>query len=183
MKLIIGLGNPGHKYENNRHNLGFMVADAFSVEQGVAFRVSADLMCDFAKANNFIVAKPKTFMNQSGEAVRAISNYFQIDSKEILVVHDDLDLEFGKLRVAFDGMSAGNRGVDSVIKSLGTMEFARLRIGIGLPKNSKQDPADFVLEDFDQEEKKNLPQVIEKAVEAVKSYIDGGIEVTMNRFN
>ena len=180
MKLIVGLGNPGKKYERNRHNLGYMVVDELG--RGLAWRKSADLMCYFAKDGEFMLVKPTTFMNLSGESIRAICHYFKINPKDILVVCDDLDLEFGKIRLAFDGSSAGHNGVDSVIKSLATPDFNRLRIGIGRsPKGRK--PENFVLSDFTKIESSKVKKVISGAVEAVNSYLSDGIVATMNRFN
>ena len=183
VKLIVGLGNPGEKYKNNRHNLGFCVVDDFIKKSGDSWQKNADLMCDFAKVSGFIVAKPTTFMNNSGQAVSAVANFYKIDNKNILVVHDDLDLEFGKIRLSFNGTSAGHNGIESIIVGFGTVDFGRLRIGIGRPVNPKQNPADFVLEDFTFEEKKELPQLIDRCVEAVQSWLDEGIEATMNKFN
>lgn len=187
MKLIAGLGNPGNKYQNNRHNLGFMVADSFAKGEGLSWRFSQDWMCNFAKTNDFTLIKPTIYMNKSGEAVLAVSNFYKIDAGDVLVICDDLDLPFGKIRLAFNGLSAGHHGIESVIKSLGTMEFARLRVGIGRPspgaKSKSPDPTDYVLEDFSGEEQKEISGIIEKAQEAIKSFISDGIESTMNRFN
>src|SRR3989338_271876 len=160
MKLIAGLGNPGVKYENTRHNFGFMVADSFAKSQGLMWKISRDWVCYYAKTNEFVVVKPSTFMNKSGEAVRSVAEYFKIDSGDILAIHDDLDLQFGKIRISFDSMSAGHKGVESVIKSLSGPDFARLRIGVGNPKSD--DSEKYVLEDFAKDEKKKLPEVMER---------------------
>ncbi|MDP2632855.1 MAG: aminoacyl-tRNA hydrolase [Candidatus Curtissbacteria bacterium] len=183
MKLIVGLGNPGTKYSNNRHNFGFMVVSEFVNKLGESFSKSADLMCDFVKTGDLVVMKPTTFMNNSGQSVSAVVNFYKIDPKELIVIHDDLDLEFGKIRLAFNGTSAGHNGVESAIVGLGTVDFARLRIGVGHPTNPQQNPADFVLEDFSDSEKQKLPEIIAKCQEAVRSWLDDGIEATMNRFN
>lgn len=188
MKLIVGLGNPGAKYKNNRHNVGFMIVDIFAIEVGLSWRYSRDFMCYFAKTKEFVLAKPSTYMNASGESVVAVCNYFEIDSADILVVHDDLDLEFGKIRLSFNGSSAGHRGVGSVNVGLGTEDFARLRFGIGRPAPAATDgkPSSaerYVLEDFSDNQKDQLPEVIAKCEEAIKSYLDAGLEATMNRFN
>ena len=181
MKLIAGLGNPGSKYQNTRHNLGFMVADSFAKREGLSWRISRDWICYFAKTNNFVVAKPTTFMNKSGEALRSVAEFFKIDVSDILVIHDDLDLPFGKIRMSFDSMSAGHKGVESVIESIGRPDFARLRIGIG--KSDKGDPEKYVLEEFSKGEAGQLPQVLAESCEAIKSYLSDGIIATMNRFN
>src|SRR3989344_4458117 len=134
MKLIVGLGNPGEKFKNNRHNVGFMVVDAFAKHVELSWRYSADLMCYFVKWSNYVLCKPAIYMNKSGEAIRAVSLFYKISHKEVLVVHDDLDLDFGKVRLSFNGTSAGHHGVESTIESLGSMDFGRLRVGIGHPK-------------------------------------------------
>lgn len=179
MKLVVGLGNPGEKYENNRHNLGFMVVEEFG--RGLAWKKERDLLCELAKTPEYIVVKPTTFMNLSGEAVKAVSNFYKIPHKEILVIHDELDLDFGKIRISFDSSAAGHNGVDSVIKSLATMDFNRLRIGVGRPKIKKADR--FVLSDFTKEEKAKLKGVILISMEAVNSFLSEGVVATMNRFN
>ena len=181
MKLVVGLGNPGKKYRNTRHNLGFMVVDALVKSEGISWRVSRDWICYFAKTSGFVIIKPSTFVNKSGEAVRSVAEFFQIAPDDILVVHDDLDLPFGKVRISFDSIAAGHHGIESVIESLGGPEFGRLRIGIGSPENV--DGEKFVLEDFSVQEKKGLGKLVERCSEAIKSYLDEGIDATMNRFN
>ena len=183
MKLIVGLGNPGTKFKNNRHNLGFMVADVFVIEEGLSWKKSRDLMCFFAKTREYVLVKPTTYVNESGESIRAVVDYYDIVPLDVLVVCDDLDLEFGMIRLSFGGSSAGHRGVESVVKGLGTGDFARLRIGINHPKNPNQDPADYVLSDFTNDQKNQLPEIIAKCQEAIRSYIDDGVEATMNKFN
>jgi len=182
MKLIIGLGNPGIKYKNTRHNFGFMVADSFIKNFGLSWRYNPDWICYFAKTEEFAVVKPSTFMNKSGEAVREVLNFFKINPGDVLAIHDDLDLDFGKLRISYDSQSAGHRGVDSVIAGLGTFEFSRLRIGIGHPQG-KIDPEKYVLEDFTDEERKKLPAIIKTCEEAISAYLASGVEATMNQFN
>ena len=184
MKLIVGLGNPGEKYKNNRHNLGFMVVDAFARQLGLSWRYSSDLMCYFIKANDYVLCKPAIYMNKSGEAISAICTFYKISSKEVLVIHDDLDLDFGKTRLSFNGTSAGHHGVESVIESLGTMDFARLRVGIGHPEFKGENAViEYVLSSLSDEETKNLDAIFKKSQEALQSFIDEGIEATMNRFN
>lgn len=188
MKLVVGLGNPGIKYKNTRHNLGFMVIDSYIKNSGLSWRYSPDWITYYAKRGDLVVMKPSTFMNKSGEAVKAISNFYKVGNREILAIHDDLDLDFGKMRVSFDSSSAGHRGVESVIESLGTVEFARLRIGVGHPlrkalDRKQTDPEKYVLEEFSKEEGKELGKVITKAENAVNSYIESGVLAMMNQFN
>ena len=182
MKLIIGLGNPGEKYRNTRHNLGYMVVDYFAKSSGLSWRYNPDWICYFAKTEEFVVVKPSTFMNKSGEAVREVINFFKINPGDVLAIHDDLDLDFGKIRISHDSQSAGHRGVDSVIESLGTFEFSRLRIGVGRSKDN-MDPEKYVLEDFTQSEQDQLPAIIKTCEEAIRAYLASGVEATMNQFN
>lgn len=181
MKLIVGLGNPGLKYEKTRHNLGFMVVDRFIQNKGLSWRFNPDFMSHFVKEADLVIAKPTTYMNQSGIAISSICRFYRIDLKNLLAVHDDLDLPFGKIRLTFGGTSAGHHGIESIIENLG-MEFARLRIGIDRPPKNI-DPEKYVLQKFQIGENKQLPKIIEKSVEAIKSYLDSGIEAAMNRYN
>jgi len=185
MKLICGLGNPGSKYRANRHNLGFMVVDDFARERGLSWRFSRDWSCYFIRSGEYVLIKPSTFMNRSGGAIRKVADYFKIDADDVLVVYDDIDLPFGKIRLAFNGLSAGHHGIDSVIESLG-MEFGRLRVGISSPRNEvegKEEVSDYVLSDFSSTEKRELGRIISKSAEAITSYLDEGLNSTMNRFN
>lgn len=179
MKLIVGLGNPGTKFKNNRHNIGFMAVEVFVVEQGLSWRKSRDLMCYFAKTRRYIIARPTTYMNESGESVAALADYYKVDPEDVLAVADELDLPFGKIRLSFGGSPAGHHGVESVTRGLATGDFARLRVGVG----KEVDGARHVLEDFNSREKTQLPEVIAKCQEAIISYLDDGVEATMNRFN
>ena len=182
MKLIVGLGNPGIKYKNTRHNLGYMVVDYFAKSSGLSWTYNPDWICYFAKTEEFVIVKPSTFMNKSGEAAREVLNFFKIEHKDVLAVHDDLDLDFGKIRISHDSQSAGHRGVSSVIESLGSFEFSRLRVGIGHPQG-KIDPEKYVLENFTDEEQKKLPGIIKICEEAISAYLASGVEATMNQFN
>ncbi|MBI3342253.1 aminoacyl-tRNA hydrolase [Candidatus Curtissbacteria bacterium] len=181
MKLVVGLGNPGKKYQNNRHNLGFMVIDRLVNKRGLDFRDDADLMAIWAKDSEAVFVKPTTFMNDSGNSVQAVAKFFKIDHKDVLVVYDELDIEFGNIKLSFNGNSAGHHGIDSMIECLASTEFGRLRIGIGKPKVG--DGAGHVLDDFLPEEKDELDKVLDKSVGAVESYVTDGIAATMNRFN
>src|SRR3990167_4437724 len=182
MKLIIGLGNPGEKFRNTRHNLGYIVVDYFAKSSGLSWRYNPDWICYFAKTEEFVIVKPSTFMNKSGEAAREVLNFFKIEPTNVLAVHDDLDLDFAKIRISHDSQSAGNRGVNSLIAGLGTFEFSRLRVGIGHPRG-KIDPEKYVLEDFTKREQEQLPVVITTCEEAIRAYLASGVEATMNQFN
>ena len=188
MKLIVGLGNPEAKFKNTRHNLGFAVVDKLVIDQGLSWRYSRDWMCFYIKRENFVVIKPSTYMNKSGEAFKAVSKFFKIAAKDILVIHDELDLQFGKVRISFDSTSAGHKGVASVIESLGGFNFARLRIGLGHPSRKatdgeQTDPEKYVLENFTEEEQKNLADVLKTCGNAAVSFLESGLDAAMNRFN
>jgi len=208
VKLIVGLGNPEKKFEKTRHNLGFMVADYFANLNGLSWRINPDWNGAYCKGEGFVLLKPSTYMNLSGESVSPTANFFNIEKKDILVIHDDLDLEFGKMRISFDSSSAGHNGVESVIKSLGSPNFARLRIGIGRPSRDhfaeasrvkkasiaakammdrpdgkEISPEKYVLKKFTAEEEKKLPVVIQTAAEAVRIFTTSGLDATMNQFN
>lgn len=182
MKLVVGLGNPGNKYINNRHNLGFIVLDNFVKNKGLSWKYSQDWMGFFCKKGVVVYLKPSTFMNDSGSAVINVCNFYNIKREDVFVIYDEVDLPFGKIRLAFDGLSAGHKGVDSMIKSLGGADFSKLRVGIGRPKEGK-DVSGYVLEDFSSEEQKNLPGIVKIAGEAINAYLADGIEATMNKFN
>lgn len=184
MKLVAGLGNPDKKYEKSRHNTGFLVCDFFVRDEGLLWKYNPDWICYFVKTEGFVVVKPTTYMNRSGDTILSVSNYYKIPPEDILVIADDVDLPYGKIRVAFNGLSAGHKGIESVVSTIG-MEFARLRIGIGRPEDSgsKSDVSDFVLSDFFEEEEKQLPGIIAKSANAVRSWLSAGIQATMNRFN
>lgn len=168
MKLIIGLGNPGKEYERTRHNLGWRVIDSLAKELNLEnFKEEKKFKAFLAKNNDLILAKPLTFMNQSGESLKAIASYYKIDPSNILVIHDEIDLPLGEIRFQEGKNSAGHKGVESIITHLQTKYFKRLRIGIKSEDNI--DVEDFVLKNFNQEEEKIIEKVIEKAVQEIRT--------------
>ncbi len=180
MTLVIGLGNIGRKYEYTRHNVGFRIVDALAAAWGLTWRERAQ--CEAAVAEGTrsgektVLAKPATMMNDSGRAVAKLAHYYRIAPERIWVVHDDVDLQFGEVRVESDRGSAGHRGVESVIDALGTNAFNRIRIGV---QNEQYRPGtktadELVLADFTKEEENRLPEVIQKAIAAIESQLDGG---------
>lgn len=180
MKLIVGLGNPRAKYQNNRHNIGYMVLDEFATSDGISWRQAKNFLSYWQQTRPFMLVKPTTFVNQSGQVVREIVSEHAVKPEDMLIVHDELDLDFGKIRLSFGGSAAGHHGVESVIKGLSTGDFARLRVGIGSPSANG---SEYVLEDFNEQEKRQLPDVLARCQEAIRSYIDDGLGATMNRFN
>lgn len=181
MKLITGLGNIGDKYCFTRHNAGFMVLDKWAVEAGFSFKEDKKLKCFIAKKDDILFIKPTTFMNLSGEAVRAVMDYYKIDVKDILIIFDDIALDLGKIRFRSNGSDGGHNGIKSIIQHLGTTNFDRLKIGIGPQPNI---PAEnFVLANFPKEQQPQLKEVLKKSIEAVEFYLDNGIQKAQNKFN
>jgi len=167
MVLIVGLGNPGKKYEKTRHNLGFRVVDELR----------------FLNLKKVVLVNPKTFMNLSGKAVKSLIKKYKMPVTNLWVIHDDIDLPLGKIRISKGRGSAGHKGVESIIKEVGSKNFVRFRIGIqpriGQPKN----PEKFVLQKFNKEEEKIVKEVIKKIAEAIEFSLKEGLEKTMSRFN
>lgn len=183
--LIVGLGNPGAEYRHNRHNVGFMVVDALAELAKIPIRrVSFRALVGKGalEGESVILAKPQTFMNKSGEAVAPLLRFYKIPVEHLLVIHDDLDLPLGTLRLRPSGGTGGQKGMESIVAKLGTRDFARLRVGIGRPPG-RMDPSDYVLHDFDPPQVEMLPEILHHAVQAVRMFIKEGIEQAMNDFN
>ncbi len=183
LKLIIGLGNPGRRYAQTRHNVGFMVIDHLARRWDQDFRSGRGPYVYIKDGRRqALLAKPTTFMNNSGEAVRHLSDYYDVALSEIMVVVDELDIPFGQLRVRKSGGAGTHRGLQSVLQHVGDADFPRLRIGIG-GKQGRQPAEIYVLENFEADETRLLPEVIENAADAVEDWLTNDIEHTMNRFN
>lgn len=185
MKLIAGLGNPGPKYEHTRHNLGFMVIDAAAGK----FRVVVDERAHRAMVGRgriagveVLLAKPQTFMNLSGESVGPLVREVGLSAADAVIVHDDLDLDLGRIKISVSGGDGGHNGVASVIAALGTGSFVRLRVGIGRPPDGV-DPVEYVLSPFGLEEAGLVKKVVDTAVQAIASIVREGPPRAMNRFN
>ena len=184
--LIVGLGNPGQKYENTRHNMGFLAVDLLSEKTGtklnkVKFKAAYNLM-DFA-GTRCLVMKPQTYMNLSGEAVREAAQFYKIPADHVLVIYDDVSLPVGKLRVRPSGSAGGHNGIKNIIAHLGTQEFPRVKIGVGAPDGTDKDMVDWVIGAPSQAERKTLVESIERAVEAAECVIRSGCQTAMNKFN
>ncbi len=186
MKLIVGLGNPGREYIDTRHNIGFTVIDALSKKYGIRLKSESGLYSLVAKGkiegNDVVLAKPLTFMNLSGVAVKALIKRYKLDLMDLLVVCDDMDLELGRQKIRPQGSSAGQKGTGSVIEYLETDEFTRLRIGIGRP-GGNIDPSRYVLAPFNKKEKQIVQEVVEKACDCCLAWLVQGTEKAMNVFN
>lgn len=186
MRLIVGLGNPGKIYENTRHNIGFSVIEALGKVCRVSFKRDNSAFCLSAKYNidnhPVVSAMPLTFMNLSGFAVAALLKKYKISLENLLVVLDDIDLGFGRIKVKPSGSSAGHRGMQSIIECLKSEKFARLRIGIGQPY-AGQEASQYVLSPFSKSEKEQLKQIMAEATACIRVWVNEGINRSMNIYN
>jgi len=193
MKLIVGLGNPGRVYANNRHNIGFICVNYFARTQGIKFdrkQGRARIGTGKITSKEVVVAKPQTYVNLSGQSVSRLIRKFNININinlnDLLVIHDDLDLPLGKIRISHGSGSGGHKGVESIITELGSQDFVRLRVGIGRPTKpvlSEADITAYVLSDFTPEQKQTINQVIPKVSEAILCLLTEGLTPAMNRYN
>ncbi len=184
--LIFGLGNPGKQYEASRHNVGFMAVDRLAARWQIEMRRHRkNAQTGEGKFDGIpvVLAKPQTFMNNSGLSVGPLQRLYAIEANRLLVVYDDLDLAFGRIRLRAGGGAAGHHGMESIIAKLSTREFPRLRIGIGRPKHEGEEVIDFVLTDFHGSDKAKLESVLDQAADAVETFLRSGIELAMTRFN
>jgi peptidyl-tRNA hydrolase, PTH1 family len=181
--LVVGLGNPGPNYAQTRHNLGFMVADVLAAELGSKFkahkRSGAEVVTGRLGGHAVVLAKPRSFMNESGRQVAPLAKFYSVPPADIVVIHDDLDIEFGRIRLKLGGGEGGHNGLRSVAVALGTKDFQRIRIGIGRPPGRK-DPAAFVLENFTAAERPEVPAICEQAADAAELLIELGLESAQN---
>jgi PTH1 family peptidyl-tRNA hydrolase len=185
VKLIVGLGNPGKEYATSRHNIGFLVINQLAKEKGIALRerkFKSRWGKGILSGHKVILAKPHTFMNLSGEAVNAIAHFYKIAAQDIIVVHDDLDIALGSIKIKTKGGSGGHHGIDSIISSLKDNRFIRVRVGIGRPHPGK-DNAAFVLSSFNEAEARTLKHIINEAHSCLGMLITHGPEFAMNRFH
>jgi PTH1 family peptidyl-tRNA hydrolase len=187
LKLIVGLGNPGQKYKYNRHNIGFMVVDRFAKTHSIDLSIrkkKAVFGRGEVVGEEIVLLKPQTFMNLSGEAVLYLASFLKIKTRNIIAIADDTELSFGTIRIKRSGGHGGHNGIRSLIYSLKSEDFPRLRFGIGRPPSgSEKDLCEYVLEDFTQEEINALNGKIDDVVEAINTIVVDSIEVAMNRFN
>jgi peptidyl-tRNA hydrolase, PTH1 family len=183
LKLVVGLGNPGEKYRGTRHNIGFDVVDELARRAAVVFETAPTeaLIARVRGDGPFLVAKPLTFMNASGQAVGELTRYFKIDVADVLVVVDEVQLPLAKLRARRSGSAGGHNGLKSIIEHLGP-EFARLRVGVGRG-DARRDLSDHVLARFDADEKKDVERMVGRAADAAEMFITSGIAAVMNQFN
>jgi len=189
MKLVVGLGNPGTGYANNRPTLGFMCVGRFARQYGIKFdRAQGKARTGRGEVDGtpVVLARPQTYMNLSGESVSRLVRKFDITIADLIVIHDDLDLPLGKIRLRRDGGSGGHKGVESIVASLDSEDFVRLRVGIGrppLPEPGESDIIHFVLSDFTPEEKRVIAPVITRVSQALSCLLTEGLTAAMNKYN
>jgi PTH1 family peptidyl-tRNA hydrolase len=183
--LVVGLGNPGPTYAGNRHNAGFMVLDLLADRMGAKFTAHkgrADTVEGRLGGRRVVLVKPKCYMNVSGGPVASMRSFFKVPVERIVVVHDELDVPFGAVRLKAAGGDNGHNGLKSLTTSLGTRDYLRVRFGIGRPPG-RQDPADFVLKDFSAAERKELGFLVDRAADAVQALLSGPLEAAQNTFH
>jgi peptidyl-tRNA hydrolase, PTH1 family len=198
MKLIVGLGNPGEKYENTRHNLGFLVVDHLLKELGTnrvewskSYKLKSDTAIFTVRDEKVLLAKPQTYMNNSGMAVNLLKDFYKVESQDTWIAYDELDLPLGTLKIRFGGAAAGHHGVESIMEAIGTDKFWRFRLGIGeshdkthpLSKQNVNDAKEYVLDQFHHEEAGKVRELIKHASKALETALQEGIERAINRFN
>lgn len=183
--IIVGLGNPGKEYQNTRHNVGFMFLDSliepFKLQFKIDKKANTLVATSIIKGEKHYFLKPLTYMNASGNAVAAFIKYYHLEKEKVIVIHDDMDLPTGKMRIRFKGSSGGHNGIKSIISCLHTEEFDRIRIGIG--HEDKNNVIDFVLSNFSAEERKILEEVFVQAPNIIIDYVTHGINYIMNHYN
>ncbi|QWB99975.1 aminoacyl-tRNA hydrolase [Mycoplasmatota bacterium] len=181
-KLVVGLGNPGRKYKNSKHNIGFMALDHYADNAKIKFKKKSTLNAEIAEDDNLILAKPLTFMNLSGIAVRKIVDYYHIDNDQVLIIYDDVDLPFAKLRLRYKGGAGGHNGIKSIIQHLDSQDFNRIRFGID--KSQKVDMKEYVLSDFSKTEFKILKDVFIDMDRIITDFkLDINFDEIMNKYN
>ena len=189
--LVVGLGNPGPAFASQRHNVGYRVAEELARRMGVRFSAKRGMRAEVAEGrigppgddgSRLVVAKSRTFMNETGAAVSRLLSYYKLQPDQMIVVHDELDIDPGQLRVKFGGGDNGHNGLRSIRQSLGTGDFFRVRIGVGRP-SGRQDPADFLLSNFPASAREDVEVEISRAADAVESLVMVGLDRTQTTFN
>ena len=182
--LVVGLGNPGPQYAKTRHNIGFMVADVLAARVGGSFKVhkrsGAEVVTGHLGHRPVVLAKPRCYMNESGRQVGPLAKFYSVSTADVIVIHDELDIDFGRVRLKLGGGEGGHNGLRSVANALCSKDFQRVRIGIGRPPGRK-DPAAFVLEPFTSTERREVPTICELAADATELLIEVGLETAQNQ--
>src|SRR6476619_2068084 len=182
-QLVVGLGNPGQQYATTRHNVGFLVADILSDHLGSGFKVhkksGAEVVTGRLAGRSVVLAKPRCYMNESGRQVAPLAKFYSVAPADVITIHDELDIDFGRIRLKLGGGEGGHNGLRSVAAALGTKDFQRVRIGIGRPPG-RRDPAAFVLENFNAAERAEVPTIVEQAADATELLVQLGLEPAQN---
>ena len=181
MRMIVGLGNPGNRFQYTRHNVGFMAVDGFSRRLGINI-TDLKFKALVGKKGDLLLVKPQTFMNLSGESVMPLMNYFKIEPQDLMVVYDDMDIPLGELRIKPKGSAGGHNGMKSIIEQLGREDFPRIRIGISRPDPTR-DVVDYVLRIFSKEEMPTITDTLIRAVDALETWVGEGLDSAMNKYN
>ena len=185
MKLIVGLGNPGRNYKKTRHNIGFNLLDYIADKNSYSFKVDKKFNCEICETiingEKVLLVKPYSFMNLSGTVVSRIVSFYDIDINDILVIQDDLDMEFGKIRIVYDSSSGGHNGIKNISECLGSQKYTRLKIGIS--NNKDMDTKDYVLGRFSKEDIKNLDHIYDKLDNIISDFIDMDIDKLKQKYN
>lgn len=184
--IVVGLGNPGDEYAPTRHNVGVMVVEELAAASGGRLKSQRKTRCDVCETrwagHHVVLARPHSYMNESGGPTKALAAFFNVPTAHIIVVHDELDLPFGSLRVKAGGGDNGHNGLKSIRRSLDSGDTARIRVGVGRPPG-RQDPADYVLRSFNADERKQLPEILARAGSAAEYLVTRGVEAAQNQFN
>jgi PTH1 family peptidyl-tRNA hydrolase len=183
--LVLGLGNPGPEYVGNRHNAGYLVLDVLAARAGGRFKAHksrSEVVEARLNGERVVLAKPRSYMNETGGPIVAVRDFFKVPNEQIIVVHDELDLDYGVLRLKRGGGDNGHNGLRSVTRALGTPDYLRVRFGIGRPPG-RQDPAVYVLRDFSAAERKDLDVDLDRAADATEALVTGTLEAAQNAFN
>lgn len=184
MIIVVGLGNPGEKFKATRHNVGFMAVDFFAKKNSFPdFVLEKKYESLVSEDKKVLLAKPQTFMNKSGVAVGKIAKSYKLKAKSLIVIHDDIDLPLGKFKIVINRGSAGHKGVESIMKAIGNKNLVRFRVGVQPPKGKPKEADKFIIKDFTPDELKIINKAIKQSAEALDSYIENGLEKTMNEFN
>jgi len=185
MNIILGLGNPGPEYAGHRHNIGFWCADRLAGRLGLRLRRSGEAMAAVGQLAGVpvVLATPRTYMNRSGRAARELLAVHGLGVEDLLVVHDEVDLEFGTLRIKEGGGHGGHNGLRSIIETVGSRDFRRIRLGVGRPESGHLDLADWVLSDFAREERPVAAELAERGADAVEAVLTAGTKAAMNRYH
>jgi len=183
MKVIIGLGNPGKKYAQTRHNLGFMVLDELALRHNLQFKTGRGAYLESRMSDGSLLIKPMTYMNLSGQAVQDVCRRYTVDPNQMLIIHDDLDVDFGRIKIRPTGSAGGHNGLKSVFNVMGSQDIPRLKIGIDTPDRRSMDAEVYVLKPFFSHEKSVLNELVKKAADAVELFLEKDLNSVMNLYN